>query len=46
MVTQGGGEATMNIFRIFGDMSHLASILVLLLKLRASKSAAGERLPL
>lgn len=32
----------MNIFRIFGDMSHLASILVLLLKLRASKSAAGE----
>lgn len=31
----------MNIFRFFGDMSHLASILVLLLKLRASKSAAG-----
>eukprot|EP00903_Cladosiphon_okamuranus_P020998 g19290.t1 len=31
----------MNIFRIFGDMSHLASILVLLLKLRASKTAAG-----
>eukprot|EP00752_Nemacystus_decipiens_P008722 g7783.t1 len=31
----------MNIFRLFGDMSHLASILVLLLKLRASKSAAG-----
>ena len=34
-------SATMNIFRFFGDMSHLASILVLLLKLRASKSAAG-----
>lgn len=32
----------MNIFRLFGDMSHLASILVLLLKLRASKSAAGK----
>ncbi|CAM9243687.1 unnamed protein product [Pylaiella littoralis] len=31
----------MNIFRFFGDMSHTASILVLLLKLRASKSAAG-----
>lgn len=35
--------ATMNIFRLIGDMSHLASILLLLLKLRASKSAAGER---
>lgn len=32
----------MNIFRFFGDMSHLASILILILKLRASKSAAGE----
>ena len=32
----------MNIFRLLGDMSHTASILFLLLKLRASKSAAGE----
>ncbi|CAB1106319.1 unnamed protein product [Ectocarpus sp. CCAP 1310/34] len=31
----------MNIFRLAGDMSHTASILMLLLKLRASKSAAG-----
>lgn len=31
----------MNIFRLTGDMSHLLSILLLLLKLRASKSAAG-----
>eukprot|EP00904_Undaria_pinnatifida_P006805 jgi/Undpi1/3254/HiC_scaffold_15.g06628.m1 len=31
----------MNIFRLLGDMSHTASILFLLLKLRASKSAAG-----
>ncbi|CAM9987282.1 unnamed protein product [Ascophyllum nodosum] len=34
----------MNIFRFLGDMSHTASILVLLLKLRASKSAAGVSL--
>lgn len=33
----------MNIFRLAGDMSHTASILMLLLKLRASKSAAGEK---
>lgn len=33
----------MNIFRLIGDMSHTASILMLLLKLRASKSAAGEK---
>lgn len=33
----------MNIFRLLGDMSHTASILFLLLKLRASKSAAGEK---
>lgn len=32
----------MNAFRFLGDMSHTASILILLLKLRASKSAAGE----
>lgn len=31
----------MNIFRLIGDMSHLASFLVLLLKLLASRSAAG-----
>lgn len=33
----------MNIFRFLGDMLHTASMLVLLLKLRASKSAVGER---
>ena len=31
----------MNLFRLVGDMSHLASFLVLLLKLLASRSAAG-----
>lgn len=31
----------MNLFRLAGDMSHLASFLVLLLKLLASRSAAG-----
>lgn len=31
----------LNIFRLLGDMSHLGSILMLLLKLKASKSAAG-----
>lgn len=36
------GKNMMNAFRFFGDMSHTASILILLLKLRASKSAAGE----
>ncbi|KAG5187860.1 ER lumen protein retaining receptor-domain-containing protein [Tribonema minus] len=31
----------MNIFRLVGDLCHLASILLLLLKLRASKNASG-----
>ena len=31
----------MNIFRFAGDMLHLASILILLLKILATKSAAG-----
>ncbi|CAN0027164.1 unnamed protein product [Phaeothamnion confervicola] len=31
----------MNIFRFFGDLSHVASIVVLLLRLKAAKSAAG-----
>mmetsp|Transcript_9145 Transcript_9145/g.13726 ORF Transcript_9145/g.13726 Transcript_9145/m.13726 type:complete len:220 (-) Transcript_9145:34-693(-) len=31
----------MNIFRLAGDLSHLFSILLLLLKLRASKNASG-----
>lgn len=31
----------MNLFRLVGDMAHLASFLVLLLKLLASRSAAG-----
>jgi hypothetical protein len=32
----------MNLFRLAGDMAHLASFLVLLLKLLASRSANGE----
>lgn len=32
----------MNIFRFAGDMSHLLSIMVLLLKIRATKSCRGE----
>eukprot|EP01100_Stratorugosa_tubuloviscum_P001649 TRINITY_DN1372_c2_g2_i1.p1 TRINITY_DN1372_c2_g2~~TRINITY_DN1372_c2_g2_i1.p1 ORF type:complete len:215 (+),score=29.40 TRINITY_DN1372_c2_g2_i1:62-706(+) len=31
----------MNIFRLFGDLSHLASIIILLHKIRISKSCAG-----
>jgi hypothetical protein len=34
--------ATMNIFRLSGDMTHLLSILVLLLKIRATRSCRGE----
>lgn len=34
-------SATMNIFRLAGDMSHLFSILVLLLKIHSIKSCAG-----
>ena len=33
---------SMNIFRLAGDMTHLASILVLMLKIRAMRSCAGE----
>lgn len=33
----------MNVFRLAGDMAHLASFLVLLLKLLASRSANGRR---
>lgn len=31
----------MNIFRLAGDMTHLASVLVLLLKIHTIKSCAG-----
>lgn len=34
--------ATMNIFRLAGDMTHLLSILVLLLKIYATKSCSGH----
>lgn len=34
-------NATMNIFRFAGDMTHLMSILVLLLKIYATKSCSG-----
>jgi len=33
----------MNIFRLAGDMSHLFSIVVLLLRLRVAKNAQGKR---
>ena len=32
----------MNVFRLSGDMLHLASILKLLLKIHATRSCAGE----
>ncbi|PIN25791.1 hypothetical protein CDL12_01473 [Handroanthus impetiginosus] len=32
----------MNIFRLAGDMTHLASVLVLLLKIHTIKSCAGN----
>lgn len=32
---------SMNIFRLAGDMSHVFSILVLLLRLRVAKNAQG-----
>ncbi len=35
----------MNIFRIIGDLMHLASIILLLWKIRAHKSAAGKGSP-
>lgn len=34
--------ATMNIFRLTGDLSHLAAIIILLLKIWKSRSCAGE----
>jgi hypothetical protein len=33
---------SMNLFRLAGDMSHVFSIIVLLLRLRVVKNAAGE----
>ena len=33
----------MNIFRLAGDMSHVFSIIVLLLRLRVAKNAQGKR---
>jgi len=33
---------SMNIFRLAGDMSHVFSIIVLLLRLRVAKNAQGE----
>ena len=33
----------MNLFRLAGDMTHLMSILVVLLKIRATKSCRGAR---
>lgn len=35
----------MNIFRLTGDLSHLAAIVILLLKIWKTRSCAGERLP-
>lgn len=35
---------SMNIFRLAGDMSHVFSIIVLLLRLRVVKNAAGKNL--
>jgi hypothetical protein len=34
----------MNLFRLAGDMSHVASIIVLLLRLKVVKNAAGVSL--
>lgn len=34
-------QAAMNLFRLAGDMSHLLSVCVLLLKIRATKSCRG-----
>lgn len=33
---------SMNLFRLLGDMSHVFSIIILLLRLRVVKNAAGE----
>lgn len=37
--------AAMNIFRLTGDLSHLAAIVILLLKIWKTRSCAGERSP-
>lgn len=37
-------KMSMNIFRLCGDMSHVFSIIVLLLRLRVAKNASGEQL--
>ena len=34
-------EVTMNIFRLVGDLSHLAAIIILLLKIWKTRSCAG-----
>ncbi|KAG6525480.1 hypothetical protein ZIOFF_015436 [Zingiber officinale] len=39
------GSAEMNIFRLAGDMTHLMSVLVLLLKIHTIKSCAGKSYP-
>lgn len=36
-------SAAMNIFRLTGDLSHLAAIVILLLKIWKTRSCAGER---
>ena len=38
---RGRSSPTMNIFRIAGDMSHVASIAILLLKMKTSRNCAG-----
>jgi len=37
-------SVAMNLFRFVGDMSHLLSIIVLLLKIRATRSCRGALL--
>ncbi len=36
-------QTNMNVFRLTGDLSHLAAIIILLLKIWKSRSCAGER---
>lgn len=36
----------MNIFRLVGDLSHLAAIIILLLKIWKSRSCAGKSSPM
>lgn len=40
--TPAGTPTDMNIFRLIGDLSHLAAIIILLLKIWKSRSCAGE----